>query len=60
MRHNKEEIEAKATLLAKVLEKHDPETLKDKAFDLMQQHPSDSPEFKCFAALYEIMDIFKV
>lgn len=52
-------IEEKAKLLHRVLEKHQPEELKKLSFKLMQKAKPGSDEFKCYAALFEIMDIFK-
>lgn len=53
------DLEAKAKLLDAVLKKHKPEELKEKAFELMQEAEPDSDQFQCYAALYELMDIFK-
>jgi hypothetical protein len=59
MSHTKQEIEIKAQLLLKVLEKHDPAQLETLAFKLMQKHEKNSEEFKALAALYEVMSALK-
>lgn len=52
-------IQEKAELLAKVLEKHPPKELSKHAFDLMQNAKPGSKEFKCYAALYEVMNVLQ-
>lgn len=52
------EIQAQAKTLKAILEKHKPAELKDLAFELMQTEPAGSDKFKCYAALYELLDIF--
>jgi hypothetical protein len=53
------QIQIKATLLARVLEKHNPSETADIAFALMENTTPGTQEFKAYAALYELMDILK-
>ncbi len=53
------DLEAKAQLLKLTLEKHNPAQLRDIAFNLMQEYDKGSNEHRCYAALYELMDILK-
>jgi hypothetical protein len=59
MSHNSEQIQAKAELLAKILEKHPPKQLAQLAFEQMQKKEPGSKDFKCLAALYELMNVLQ-
>jgi hypothetical protein len=52
-------IEVKAEMLAKVLEKHKPEEIRDKAMTLMMKLDKSSDAHKVCAAAYEMFDLFK-
>lgn len=56
---NTSEIEPKAKLLMKVLEKHKPAAIKAKAFKVMQTAEKGSDIFLVAAAAYEVMDALK-
>ena len=52
-------IEEKAQLLAKLLEKHNPVSIKRLAMDQMLKVDKQSDAHKVFAAAYEIFDLLK-
>ena len=56
---NSKNIQDKAGLLAKILEKHPPEELSKLAFKQMQKCEPGSDQFKCYAALYELMNVLQ-
>lgn len=49
-------IELKAKQLAKILEKHNPQQMKLIARNIMENTVPNTEEFKCAAALFELMD----